>query len=101
MSINASTILGYIAGTLIIISYFIQIFTMLKTKDVKGLSLIYLVLFFFVAILYATSGFLDDIQYLYYINMVCTCQTLFMVILKVYYDRKTNLTTMDNPYQNL
>lgn len=88
---DISSIIGYIAGGLVIISNLFQIITMAKNRNVNGLSIIFLGTFLVVSTLYIISGFINDIMFLYIPNIVCMIGQIIMISLYVYYSRRNTL----------
>ena len=86
-NIKIGTILGYIAGSLVILSNLFQIAKMIKEKNGLGLSPIYLGLFFVVCCLYVSSGFLIGIQFVYIINIINLAELITMIFLRFYFQK--------------
>ena len=81
-------VLGYIAGSLVLVTNIVQIVKIIKEKSAEGLSMMYLLLFEVVCLLYMTSGFLIDVQFMYIINILNFVELTIMIFLKIYYKRK-------------
>lgn len=64
------SLLGYVAGSIILPSNIFQIVKIIREKDASGLSIIYLFLFFIVCCLYTTSGFLVNVEYIQSIFLI-------------------------------
>jgi len=84
------SILGYVAGSFILISNLIQIKKIIKHKSAKGLSMTYLLIFIIVCILYMTSGILINVQYVFLINLLNLLEIFTLIGLKIYYQKKNN-----------
>ena len=94
-------ILGYVAGGIILISNSIQITNMIRTKNVVGISLIFLILCNIVSILFIAAGYLGNIMYIFIMNMLFLLQQLLMVILHVHYSKKKYPTAHALIFQDL
>jgi uncharacterized protein with PQ loop repeat len=91
------SILGYIAGSLILISNQFQIIKFIKTKNVKGFSFTYLLLYLILSILYSIAGILGNITYIYIPNIICSVQQLVLLLLYLYFkNHKNNITEDEN-----
>ena len=77
-------VLGYIAGSLVLVTNIVQIVKIIKEKSAEGLSMMYLLLFEVVCLLYMTSGFLIDVQFMYIINILNFVELTIMIFLKIY-----------------
>jgi uncharacterized protein with PQ loop repeat len=90
--VKIGTILGYIAGSLVILSNLFQITKMIKDRSGLGLSPIYLMLFFVVCCLYISSGFLINIQFVYIVNIINISEIMAMLFLRFYFQRLNSQT---------
>ena len=83
---------GYTAGSILIISNIFQIMQIYKTKNVIGLSIVYLSLIMIACSLYIASGVLLNVQYIYIVNSVLFVQLGIMLIFKIKFtDIKKNI----------
>jgi MtN3 and saliva related transmembrane protein len=76
-------IIGYLAGILITITMIPQIYVSLKTKSVKGVSLLMLIIFFSSMILWTIYGFLIKNYPLLITNGLATIISGIQVIIKL------------------
>ena len=79
------SILGYIAGSLVVSSDIFQIINMIKLKDGSGISGIFLGMFVVVCALYITSGIIINVPYIYIINIINETGILIIICIKAYY----------------
>lgn len=91
---NVDSIIGYIAGVLIVTSNCIQMYTMYKTRDVSGISYNYIILYTIVAILYIIAGILDNLPYIYFVNSVSCIQMIGILLLKYRYRNRNSKKTI-------
>jgi uncharacterized protein with PQ loop repeat len=62
--------IGYTADILIFISNLAQLYAIYKDKSAQGLSYIFLTLSLIVCIMYTVSGIINNIAYIYSINII-------------------------------
>jgi len=77
--------IGYIAGALIILSIVPQIVKSYKTKSVKDLSLLMLVLMISATLLWIVYGFMIDSKPVIVVNGVYLLVIVFQLFLKIKY----------------
>ena len=81
-------IIGYIAGILIVTTMIPQIYLSLKTKDLKGLSLLMIIIFFFSMLLWSIYGFLIRSYPLLITNSLATVISGIQLFIKLFYNNK-------------
>lgn len=97
----ADIIIGYIAGSLIMIANILQIKKMIHNKSVEGLSLPYFLLFLIISLMYVVTGFLGNVIYLFVTNLISTIQQIIMIFLYFHYKKKNILLNEENLEENL
>ncbi len=79
-------LVGYSAGIIILISFILQIRTLLIKKCASSLSKGFIVSTIIVAILYIIYGYLIKATPIIVINLIAGLLAVVMFIIKVYYD---------------
>lgn len=79
--------IGYTAGALIIASFVPQIIKSYKTKSVKDLSLLMLVLIISATLLWIVYGFMIDSKPVIAVNAVYSLVVGFQLYLKIKYEK--------------
>jgi len=88
MTINYTEIIGLCAAVLTTAAFLPQVYTTWKTKDVSGLSLPMLALFFFGILLWLIYGILLDSPSLILANGITVVSVFFLVYFKIKYGKK-------------
>lgn len=90
MLLNIGDVCGYIAGVLTVLSLFPQIFTMFKTKNPEGISLLMIISLWIVSVLNFVYGIIIYSIPIFLTNIFTTILWTIIFILKIYYaQRKT------------
>ncbi len=97
---NISEIIGYIAGSLLIIANATQIYSSIKQKSVNGIVLSYLILCCIIPLMYTVAGILDNIPYIYVPNIISFIEVFTLLLLKIHF-QKNNTKINDNNYENI
>ena len=95
--VESGIIIGYIAGSCIVLSNLFQISQMIKSKKNDGLSLAFVLLNFVIDFLFIVSGVLLDISFLYVTNSVIISeQIVVMILYLINYRRNKNKKIQKN-----
>ena len=90
-NIDSTEILGLIAAVLTTASFLPQVYQTWKTKDVSGLSLPMLMLFFIGITLWFIYGFLKDSPSLIGANGISMLSFLLLIYFKIKFGKKKNI----------
>lgn len=86
-------IIGYIAGITMLVSFLPQIYVIIINKKANDLSFLFIFLLFIISILYTIYGFFINSLPLTIMNIIAIVLTLFILMLKIYYDNINNNET--------
>ncbi len=81
-------IIGFIAAILTTAAFLPQVYKTWKTKDVSGLSLPMLLLFFVGVICWLVYGFYKESPSMIMANTITIVSAFFLVYFKIKYDKK-------------